>query len=92
MPIYQYRCTTEACRKDQDAYNSVENRHEGPLCSCGAKTEKVISAPSYVVSDIQPYQIPGTKRWITSRKYHREFLQSKGLIEVGNEGRPPSHD
>jgi hypothetical protein len=90
MPLYQYRCVE--CQKDQDAYNTVENRKLGPLCSCGAKTEKVICAPSYVIPDIQPYQVPGSKRVITSRKHHREFLQSKGLIEVGNEGRPPSHD
>lgn len=92
MPIYSYRCTVESCLKEQDAYATVENRHKGPLCSCGANTEKVISAPSYVIPDIQPYQVPGSKRRIESRAQHREFLRSKDLIEVGNEGRPPSRD
>jgi hypothetical protein len=85
MPIYEYRCTAEDCLKQTDSYNTMENRHLSPLCSCGAKTMKVISAPSMVMADIQPYKaVAGDQRWITSRAQHREFLKSNGLEEVGN--------
>lgn len=93
MPVYEYRCVDEACAKMQDAYNTVENRNLTPLCSCGAQTSKVISAPAMVIPDIQPYRaMAGKQPWITSRAQHREFLRENNLVEVGNEGRPPSHD
>ena len=89
MPVYQYRCND--CGKDHDQYNTVENRQKGPKCSCGGDTTKVISAPSMVMPDIQPYKaVAGDQRWITSRAQHREFLRQNDLIEVGNEGGPPS--
>jgi hypothetical protein len=85
MPVYEYRCVEKSCEKMQDAYNTIENRENGPLCSCGAATVKVISAPSMVMNDIAPYKaVAGDQRWITSRAKHREFLKSNGLEEVGN--------
>ncbi len=87
MPLYEYKCGS--CFKFTSEYRTVGNRNMAPICSCGAKTEKVISAPSMVMPDIQPYKVPGTKRYITSRSHHREYLRSNGLIEVGNEGKPP---
>ena len=91
MPTYDYRC--KACSKLKSEYRSVENRNLTPTCSCGGQTEKVISAPSMVMPDIAPYKaVAGDQRWITSRKHHREFLRSNNLIEVGNEGKPPSND
>lgn len=91
MPVYQYRCTS--CNAQSDHYNTVENRHNCPKCSCGGETIKVISAPSMVMPDIQPYKaVAGDQRWITSRAQHREFLRENNLVEVGNEGGPPSDD
>lgn len=90
MPTYEYRCTK--CAKTTSEYRKVDERNNTPICYCGGQTLKVISAPSMVMNDIQPYRVPGTKHWITSRKHHREHLRQNGLIEVGNEGRPPSHD
>lgn len=91
MPVYQYRCTD--CQKMTDEYRTVEQRNNSPQCSCGGHTEKIISAPSMVIPDIQPYKaVAGDQRWITSRAQHREFLRSNGLEEVGNEGRPPTHE
>lgn len=89
MPVYQYQCPK--CKKNRDEYRTMETRHEGPLCSCGAKMDKVICAPSMVIPDIQPYKaVAGDQRWITSRSQHRQFLRENGLEEVGNEGRPPT--
>jgi hypothetical protein len=52
--------------------------------------EKIISTPSMVMPDIQPYKaVAGDGRWITSRSQHRNFLRENGLVEVGNEGRAP---
>lgn len=89
MPTYEYRC--KACSEMTDSYRTVAERNNTPICSCGGETEKVISAPAMVMPDIAPYRaVAGDQRWITSRAKHREFLRSNGLIEVGNEGRPPS--
>lgn len=90
MPTYEYRCVS--CSKLTPAYRTIENRKITPICSCGAETEKIISAPSMVMPDIQAYNLPGTNKWITSRGQHREHLVKHDLIEVGNEGGPPSHD
>lgn len=90
MPVYDYRCT--ACQAVQAEFRTVEHRHETPKCSsCGGATEKVISAPSMVIPDIQPYRaIAGDRRYITSRSQHRAFLREYGYEEVGTEGKPPS--
>jgi putative FmdB family regulatory protein len=82
MPTYEYQCR---CGKVTDAYRTVEDRNKSPQCSCGGQTEKIISAPSMVIPDIQPYKaVAGDQRWIKSRAEHREFLRSNDLIEVGN--------
>ena len=86
MPIYEYRC--QKCDKLSSEYRSVDLRNLAPVCSCGGETAKVISAPSMVIPDIAPYNVPGTSKVITSRSQHREYLRSNGLIEVGNEGKP----
>jgi predicted nucleic acid-binding Zn ribbon protein len=87
MPTYEYCCRT--CSNTATEYRSVEHRNLGPICSCGDQMDKVISAPSMIMPDIQTYRVPGTQKYITSRSQHREHLRSNGLIEVGNEGRPP---
>lgn len=87
MPVYEYLC---ACGKRANEFRKVENRHLGPICSCGAQMEKVISAPSMVMPDIKPYKaVAGDQRWITSRSEHRRFLRENNLVEVGNEGGLP---
>jgi putative FmdB family regulatory protein len=91
MPTYEYRCLT--CAQEKSEHRSVENRHSAPICYCGGEMTKVISAPAMVMPDLKPYKaVAGDQPWITSRAQHREFLRSNNLIEVGNEGRPPSHD
>jgi putative FmdB family regulatory protein len=90
VPVYDYRCST--CNAVTTIYRTVEARHDCPECSsCGAATEKVISAPSFVMPDIQPYRaVAGDRRWISSRSEHRQFLKEFGYEEVGNEGPSPS--
>lgn len=83
MPLYEYRCPS--CDQRMVEYRSVENRHDGPICACGTKTEKVISQPSMVVPDIQPYRSMIDGSMITSRSRHREHLRQHNCIEVGNE-------
>jgi len=89
MPVYDYRCS---CGEEAAEYRTVADRHNGPKCStCGAQMGKVFSAPSMVMPDIQPYRaVAGDRRMINSRAQHRQFLREFGLVEVGNEGPPPS--
>lgn len=39
----------------------------------------------FVQPDIEPYQVPGTDQWISSRSHHRKYLRANNMIEVGNE-------
>jgi putative FmdB family regulatory protein len=87
MPTYEYRCLK--CEKLSTAYRTVDTRNNCPQCSCGAETEKIISAPSMVMPDIREYKaMAGGAKWfgkpITSRAQHREYLRSNDLTEVGN--------
>ena len=87
MPIYEYVCGK--CGKDQTAYRSIDERHNGPDC-CGQRAEKVISR-HMVNADIQPYRaVAADKRTgkcpvINSRKEHRDFLRRNGYEEIGSE-------
>ena len=90
VPVYDYKC--QKCNRTQDEVRTVDNRHDCPKCSsCGSPTEKVISAPSMVIPDIQPYRaMAGDRRMVNSRVQHRQFLREFKLEEIGNEGPPPS--
>ena len=86
MPLYTYLC--HSCKTERDEFRTVENRNDAPLCSCGARTEKVISSPSMVMGDIPEYRNIIDGKTITGRAAHREFLKRHDMVEVGNEGRP----
>lgn len=90
MPVYDYRCVS--CQAMAVEFRTVDNRHDCPRCStCGSETQKVISAPSMIMPDIQPYRaLAGDRRYISSRVQHRQFLREYGFEEVGTEGKPPS--
>lgn len=84
MPTYSFRCPT--CGRACDVIRSVAERHLAPACH-GAM-ERIISAPSMVMPDIQPYRAVVDGSTISSRAQHREYLKRHGLVEVGNEGKP----
>lgn len=90
VPVYDYKCPE--CHSLTAEFRKVDNRHDCPKCSsCGTITEKVISAPSMIMPDIQPYRaMAGDRRMVNSRVEHRQFLREFKLEEVGNEGPPPS--
>lgn len=87
MPIYEYRCK---CGNMEDIFHKIVDRNEVTTCSCcNQAMTRVISSPSMVIPDIQPYKaIAGNQPYITSRSQHRQFLKQNGLQEVGNEGCP----
>jgi hypothetical protein len=58
---------------------------EGPSVGRYQGTKVGRRQAPYVVGDIQPYQVPGTDDWITSRSAHRSHLRANGLVEIGNE-------
>ena len=90
MPVYDYKCPK--CHTFATEFRKIENRNDCPKCSsCGNATDKVISAPSMIMPDIQPYRaMAGDRRMVNSRVEHRQFLREFRLEEVGNEGPPPS--
>lgn len=91
MPLYAYRCST--CERRQDAFASVDMRHEAaPNCHGTMELEIM---PAMVTPDIQPYIATAGDRAgqpITSRRQHREFLKRNRFVEVGNEPIKPTNE
>lgn len=81
MPIYESFCTK--CGAKQDYYQSVDNRHDTPLC-CGNKTVKHITKIPGLICDIQPwdaYVSPATGKYITSKSERRTDFKASGCRE-----------
>jgi len=81
MPIYHSIC---ACGHSEDYYQTIEGRDDAPT-HCGQRMQRIITAPSMVMDDIEPYKSMATGEMITSRSRHREHLKDYGMVEVGNE-------
>src|SRR5690349_1213908 len=75
-PIYEFSCA-RCGGYPTTAYRKIDERHEGPLCSCGDRMELLISAP-YVAPDYAGYRCPITDKWIEGRKAHEENLRRHG--------------
>ena len=94
MPLYDFRCTDDACEGVQEAFRSYENRDEAPPCACGKPTARTFMPPR-VMRDIAEYTSPMDGTRITSRSQHRDHMKRHRVIEVGNEqvkpvARPPA--
>lgn len=88
MPIYRYEC--EACGRGQDAYRTIEGRHDCPRCEkCGGHTARKITPT--MVSVFTPYRTvahdkeTGKTMTIRTQAEHRAFLQRNGYEEVGTD-------
>ena len=83
MPIYSYRCGE--CSKLTDAYRSVDDRDNSPVCECGGKTRKIISLYR-VHADMQPYYDDNLETHIKSRKHRKRVMKEKGVSEIYGKG------
>lgn len=83
MPLYSYSCAH--CGREQDAYNSIDNRKRGPKC-CGRVAKQIITG-SYLTPVFAPYRAVGKERGkvIRTRSQHRDYLKKHGYEEVGND-------
>lgn len=46
MPIYEYKC--DGCNKITTHINTIDNRHDAPLCdSCSESTRLIISSSHF---------------------------------------------
>lgn len=70
MPLYAYGCA--ACGNEDDAFRTVEQRHDGPFC-CGERMRLEIR-PSYVQGDLQGYVSPVNGKWVEGRTARRDDL------------------
>lgn len=77
MPTYTSRCPD--CKRVEDFVTKVDARDAPRFCSCGAKVERILSAPSLHV--FQAYQSPVTDKWIDSPAARRDDLRRNGCIE-----------
>lgn len=77
MPMYDIRCTV--CDERGTIFRRMSEYDDLPICSCGFKTERVISAPA-IFADIAPYVSPGTGKVVNSRTQQREDLARSGAI------------
>lgn len=82
MPMYDLRCVT--CDERTTVFRRIADYDNLPLCSCGAKTERLVVAPS-VLGSFEPYVSPGTGKWVESRTQRAEDLRRSGafLAEPG---------
>jgi hypothetical protein len=70
MPLYRYFC--RECDREEDAFQSVDERHNGPHCH--GPMQILICAPN-VMGDLPGYESPTTGRWIEGRAARREDLK-----------------
>lgn len=81
MPTYEFSC--DSCQKHEDKWMRISEYH-APRC-CGKEMHQVITAPSMVMPDIQPYQSTIDGSIISSRSQHKRHLKDHGCVEVGND-------
>jgi len=80
MPTYTYKC--KDCEKVMDAFRSIEERNDCPVCGCGGKTEKCI-VPTQVQPQMPGYECPVTGEYVTSRRRRVEIMKENNLVEAG---------
>lgn len=73
MPLYRYFCPE--CDHEEDAFQTVAERHNGPRCH--GPMQIMICAPA-VQADIPGYESPTTGRWIEGRAARRNDLKQSG--------------
>lgn len=84
MPIYSYSCM--ACENEQEEYNQIKDRFDGPICKkCGYRMIFTLSfskrrGPSYPYIDAHMDHKPVE---ITSLSHRRKELKKRGLQETG---------
>lgn len=84
MPTYTFRCP---CGEVKDAFRSIANREDGPICECGQKMAKIITpvniAPILGGGDMPGYKCPVTDQYVTSRRQRRNIMAEHDLVEKG---------
>ena len=84
MPTYQYQCPT--CQGLEEAFRSVAERNEAPMCSvCSVPTKKIISAYA-VVPDLRPYWDDNLESGIKSKQHRKEVMKERGVSEKYGKG------
>lgn len=81
MPLYVAQC---ACGHVADYYQTIEGRDDAPT-HCGQPVQRIITAPSMVIGDIQPYRSMVDGTMVMGRAEHREHLKKHNVIEVGDQ-------
>lgn len=69
MPLYEYSC--ETCGRTEDAFRSIDERHNGPECH-GPMKIVIGLAMGYVQKTFDPYVSPATGNVITSHAARRD--------------------
>lgn len=62
----------------------IQDRETGELIPADEYIRPAARAPM-VMPDIEPYRVPGTNEWHTSRSQRREYMRREGVQEVGND-------
>ena len=84
MPIYEYEC--KPCDKLTDAYRSVADRNDTPLCEhCAGPTKKIISY-NRVHADFAPYYDDNLEAHVKSKQHRQKIMREKGVTENYGKG------
>lgn len=81
MPMYEAHC---GCGHYFDYYQTIEGRDNVPA-HCGQSVRRIITAPSMVMADIEPYRSMCDGSMVMGRMQHRDHLKRHGVVEVGDQ-------
>lgn len=76
MPLYATLCSS--CAQPGTVFRRVADRDNLPLCSCGGRVDRIITAP-YISPDIEPYVSPASGRVISSREQRKDEMERLGF-------------
>lgn len=83
MPVYEYECGK--CGRAEDAYRSIDERHDAPKCH-GPMKLVIGRAMGFVQQTFDPYVSPATGEVITSHAARKnDFAKSRSRPWEGKE-------
>ena len=78
MPIYAYKCA--ACGREQDEFNKVDDRDNGPTC-CAAAMGRRLTAAMVTVRAFESYKCPMTDQVIHSERQRRYTMEQNNVVD-----------
>jgi len=87
MPLYEYRCTSEACGATQERLRPFAERDAVPLCLCGQTTKRTVTAAARTASQWgdsfwDGRRDRGLRTTLVSKKHRDAVMKQRGLRQL----------